>query len=130
MKQVTDAAGDGLGWLLLALGVTIPENAYFGGLFFAIAFAMLMRHWWPEQNRREIWATILMAFLVSTIAAEMYDAYSVSKPFPVQAIMAAAGAASKVIISIIARGLARAEARSNDIADAALNRILPKKDED
>lgn len=130
MKQATDAAGDGLAWLLLALGVSVPAHAYLGGLFFAVAFAMLMRHWWPEQNKREIWATVLMAFLVSTIAAEIYGAYSVTKPIPVQAIMAAAGAASKVVISIIARGLARAEARSNDIADAAIDRVLPKKEGD
>lgn len=130
MKQATDAVGDGLAWFLLALGVTVPASAYFGGLFFAVAFAMLMRHWWPENTRREVWMTVLMAFLVSTISAELYDFYSETKPIPVQAVMAAAGAASKVIISITAKVLAQTESRSADFADAAIDRVLPKKKDD
>ena len=126
MKQATtESVGDGLVWLFAALGITFSAHAYIGGLFFALAAAMITRHLWPEQDRREVWAVLLTAFLVSTIGAEIITHY---KPeAPIQPTMAGLGLASRFIVSIIMKILTRAEARGDEIADRIIDRHVPEK---
>lgn len=120
--MATNSVGDGVFWLLAALGVTFHANEYFGGLFFALACAMLARHWWPETDRREVWITLLAAFLVSTFGSELA---TVKYPeLPVQPIMAALGLASRVIVTFIMKFLYRVEARSDEIADKVIDKRL------
>lgn len=119
-ETATNSAGDGVFWLLAALGVTFHASEYVGGLFFALACAMLARHWWPEKDQREIWITMLAAFLISTFGAELviwkYETV------PVQPVMAALGLASRVITTFIMKLLRRIEARSDEIADKVIDK--------
>lgn len=121
--MATNSVGDGLVWLLAALGVTFSAHEYVGGLFFALAFAMLARHWWPEKDRREIWITLLAAFLVATAGAEI-AAWYFDGDIHVQLIMAGLGLASRVIATMVMKVLRRVEDRSDEIADKVIDKGL------
>jgi hypothetical protein len=125
---VTETAGDGIGWLLLALGVTFSPHEYFGGLFFALACAMLVRHWFPEKDKREIWVTLLVAFLVATIGAEIYQWQFQDPPVPVQVAMAGLGLGSRLLVTLLMKLLFRAEQRSDEIADRVIDAKLPRRE--
>lgn len=120
---MTESVGDGAIWLLAALGVTFSFHEYFGGLFFALACAMLTRHWFPEADRREVWITLLAAFIVATIGVELYDWYWPEKqPLPPQMIMALLGFCSRVVVTILMKTLIRAEERSDELADKIIDK--------
>lgn len=122
-EMATNSAGDGIMWLLAAMGVTFSASEYVGGLFFALACAMLARHWWPEKDRREVWITLLAAFLVSTGGAEAADWYFEGQVH-VQLVMAVLGLASRVIATVIMKTLRRIEDRSDEIADKVIDKGL------
>lgn len=119
----TNTAGDGVVWLLAALGITFAASEYLGGLFFALACAMLARHWWPEKDRREIWITLLAAFLISTAGAEAVS-WWMGEPIHVQLTMAVLGLASRVIATLIMKTLRRLEDRSDEVADKLIDKRL------
>lgn len=124
--MATNSVGDGVFWLLAALGVTFSAHEYVGGLFFALACAMLARHWWPEKDRREVWITLLAAFLVATAGAEAADWYFDGE-MHVQLVMASLGLASRVIATLVMKFLNRVEDRSDEIADKVIDKGLGDK---
>ena len=126
--SATESAGDGVAWLLLAAGVTFQPSQYFGGLFFALACAMLTRHWLPEKGKREVWLTLLCAFLVATLGAEIYIWQYPEQPFPVQMVMAGLGLVSRVAMTIVMKVLMGAEERSDEIAKKVIDERFPRKD--
>ena len=128
MKQsATESVGDGAAWLLAALGVTFSSSQYFGGLFFAMACAMITRHWFPERDRREVWITLLAAFLVSTIGSQFAVwMWPSIEHFPVQMLMAILGLGSRVIVTIIMKIMLRTEARSDELANKIIDKGIGK----
>jgi hypothetical protein len=71
--QVKDAAAaatkDWLTLLFGGLGISFSPHEWIGGMFLALAGASLARHMEPEADRRELWAVMVAAFLVSHLAA-------------------------------------------------------------
>lgn len=128
MKQsATESVGDGAAWLLAALGVTFSSSQYFGGLFFAMACAMITRHWFPEKDRREVWITLLAAFIVSTIGAQILIwKWPSIEHFPVQMLMALLGLSSRVIVTLIMKVMLRTEARSDELAEKIIDKGISK----
>lgn len=123
--SATESAADWIAWAMLAAGVTFHPFQYAGGLFFAFACAMLARHWLPDRDRREVWVTLLAAFLVATIGAEFYDWWFADPPLPIQMTMAALGFCSRVAVTLAMKLLMRTEARSGEIADRLIDGRLP-----
>lgn len=129
--MATKSAGDGVAWILLAIGWQYQTHEYVGGIMFAFGMAMMARHWFPMKDRREIWLTLLAAFLCSTFGAELFFAYFPENIVPKQAVMAGFGLASPVIVTLVLQVMLRVEARQTEIADSLIDRVLPpKKDTD
>jgi len=124
-SSLNETVGDGFVYLLLALGVTFQTHEYVGGILFALASAMLTRHWFPERDRREIWVTLLAAWIVATIGAELYSLKYPTHPLPVQIVMAGLGAVSRVVATLLLQLMLRAEKRSDELADRVIDRVLP-----
>lgn len=132
LKQAaTETAGDGIAWALLALGITFHAVEFIGGLFYALAAAMLTRHWFPELDKREVWATLLAAFLVSTIGAGVYNGfYNGEHPVPIQFVMAGFGFASRAAVRTIMGVVRGVESRTDQIAERLIDRVLPDDEKD
>ena len=84
---------------------------------------MLARHWWPEKDQREIWITLLAAFLVATGGAEALSWY-LEGEIHVQLTMAVLGLASRVIATLIMKFLRRVEDRSDEIVNKTIDKGL------
>lgn len=123
-EAATNAVGDWPAWLLAGLGVTFAPYEYFGGLFFAMACAMITRHWFPEKDRREIWVTLVAAFVVATLGAEVWLWKVSDGGIPIQMVMAVLGFASRVVVTVGMKFLLRIENRSDEIADNVIDKAL------
>ena len=126
-------------WVILALaglGISLAPHTFFGGLFLALAGAMIARHMMPEKDRAEIWWTLLGATVLAILTAEgiswLQTTNRLSPHFPVQMAMAAAGFGSRFIIRFALRLLTRVEQRGDAVTDRVIDHFLPdqKKDED
>jgi hypothetical protein len=123
-QMATNTVGDGLAWLMLALGVTFHPHEYLGGLFFAFGCAMLTRHWFPEKNNREVWFTLLTAFLVSTFGSTVFFWWFVGSHLPVQTVMAVLGLFSRVILAVLMEIQRMIEVRKSEIAGKLIDRRI------
>ncbi len=130
MNQVADHAKDWLTLALAGLGVTFAPHEWIGGIFLALAAAALAMRLDPEQDKRELWLVMLGAFLSAHFAALAYI-WALERgyvpPFPKQAVMAAAGFFSRIIVRVLLRVGGLVDERVDDIADAAVDRVLPDK---
>lgn len=124
MKDViADHSRDWLTLFFAGLGVSFAPHEWIGGMFLALAGASLARHMEPEQDRRELWAVIVAAFMASHVAGMAAHAWVPA--WPVQLPMMAAGFASRRATRIAMRVLGLIEARSDTIADRVIDRVLP-----
>lgn len=127
MKDLADnVARDWLTLLFAGLGVTFLPHQWIGGMFLALAAASLARAWEPEQDRRELWAVMVAAFLAAHVAGIL--AHRWVPDFPVQIVMAAAGFLSRRLVRFVMRLAGLIEARSDTIADRIVDRVLPGGD--
>lgn len=134
MKLFVEAAGnaasntarDWLTLLLAGLGVSLAPYEYFGGLFLSCAAASIIAK--QRRDPRKFWLIIGTAAFMATLAAIYGDAFHDSEYLPPQVVMIIAGAASSWVASIVVRMMDRVEARSEDIADGAIDKVLPGTD--
>lgn len=124
--QAAHMAKDWLTLLFAGLGITFLPHDWIGGMFLALAGASLARAWEPEQDRRELWAVMVAAFLTSHIAGILAHRYI--PDFPVQIVMAATGFLSRRVVRFLMRLVGLIEARSDTIADRLIDRVLPGND--
>jgi hypothetical protein len=130
MNQVADHAKDWLTLALAGLGVTFAPHEWIGGMFLAFAGAALAMRLDPEQDKRELWLVMLGAFLSAHFASMAFTwavAQGYAPQLPMQAVMAAAGFFSRIIVRILMRVGGLVDERVDDIADHAVDRILPDK---
>jgi hypothetical protein len=113
---------------LLGLGISLPAHDYIGGMFLALAGATFALRADPERDERELWVTILGAFLVSHLAAIVATRYAPG--VPVQLVMASAGFASRRIVRWTYRALGVVEKRADRITDRLIDRVLPDDRDD
>lgn len=123
-----DISRDWLTLLFAGLGITFAPHEWLGGLFLALAGASFARHMDPEQDRRELWAVMLGAFLASHLAALVWsrwpDGWFTLTP-PVQVVMMATGFFSRRLTRFVMRLAGLIEKRTDTIADRLIDRILP-----
>lgn len=118
-----DHLKDFLTLALIGLGISLPAHDYVGGMFLALAGATFALRADPERDERELWVTILGAFLVSHLAAIVASRYAPG--VPVQLVMASAGFASRRIVRWTYRALGVVERRADRITDRLIDRVLP-----
>jgi hypothetical protein len=118
-----DHLKDFLTLALIGLGISLPAHDYVGGMFLALAGATFALRADPERDERELWVTILGAFLVSHLAAIVASRYAPG--VPVQLVMASAGFASRRIVRWTYRALGVVEKRADRITDRLIDRVLP-----
>lgn len=121
--QIADHAKDWLTLMLAGLGITFAPHEWIGGLFLALAGASLARHIEPEQDRRELWAVMVAAFIASHAAA--IGAQRWMPGIPVQLVMLGTGFFSRRLTRFALRLAGLVEARGDQIAGRIANRILP-----
>lgn len=130
MNQITDHAKDWLTLALTGLGVTFAPHEWIGGMFLALAGAAFAMRLDPEQDRRELWFVMLGAFLAAHFAV-MAQVWAEARGWipiiPHQAVMAGAGFFSRHIMKILLRVGGLVEQRTDAIADAAADHIIPDK---
>lgn len=114
---------DALPSVLVALGITFSAQVYFGGLFLAMAGAIVARNMQPLQDKREWWTTLLTAWLAATIMSEIVHYYF--EWFPVQLAMAAAGFGSRYLARMALAAFGMIQDRSDTIFDRLLDKFLP-----
>lgn len=132
MNQIADHMKDWLTLALAGLGVTFAPHEWIGGIFLALAAAALAMRLDPEQDQRELWLVMLGAFLAAHVAAVSYIwllEQGYVPPVPKQLVMAAAGFFSRIIVRMLMRIGGLIDARVDDIADAAVDRVLPPQSE-
>jgi hypothetical protein len=122
-ESFIDHLKDFLTLALIGLGISLPAHDYLGGMFLALAGATFALRADPERDERELWVTILGAFLVSHIAA--IAAARWLPGMPVQLVMASAGFASRRIVRWTYRALGVVEKRADRITDQIMDRVLP-----
>ena len=113
-------------WLTLmfaGLGVSFAPHEWIGGMFLALAGASYARHMEPEQDRRELWAVMVAAFLASHVAGMAANFYM--PDLPVQLAMLAAGFFSRRATRIAMRVMGLIEDRSGDVTERMINRAFP-----
>ncbi|MCU0882962.1 MAG: hypothetical protein MUF14_09875 [Hyphomonadaceae bacterium] len=120
---IADHSRDWLTLLFAGLGVSFAPHEWIGGMFLALAGASYARHMEPEQDRRELWAVMVAAFLASHVAGMASHAWF--PDVPVQLSMLAAGFASRRATRIAMRIMGLIEVRSDAIADKVIDRVLP-----
>lgn len=121
--QLADHAKDWLTLLLAGLGITFAPYDWLGGVFLALCGASIARHYTPERHRGELWAVMLAAFAVSHGAAVWAE--RVAPDWPVQIVMMAAGFASRHAVRFCLRLMGRVEAKSDQIAERIVDKVLP-----
>lgn len=124
-EAATNTVGDWFALLLAGLGITFAPYEYVGGIFFALSCAMITRHWFPEKDRREVWVTLVAAFIVATLGAELWAWRFPEAGVPLQMVMALLGFGSRVVVTISMKLLLRLETRSDEIADKLIDRAVP-----
>lgn len=131
MKVFSDTMQDWLFLFLFGLGIKMLPTEFFGGLFLAMAASMVARNMMPEKDQREVWLVLFSAAVLATFTA-MILSWLRSPPmekippdFPIQIAMAATGFGSRYILHFTLRVMGRLETRAEDVADRALNRVLP-----
>lgn len=125
-EVVADHARDWLTLALAGLGITFAPHEWIGGMFLALAGASYARHIEPEQDRRELWAVMVAAFIASHAAAMM--AHQWYPGMPVQLVMLGAGFFSRRVTRWALRFAGLVEDRGDVIAGRALNKFLPDDD--
>ncbi len=129
MKETfIDHLKDFLTMALIGLGISLPAHDYIGGMFLALAGATFALRADPERDERELWVTILGAFLVSHLAAIVATRYAPG--VPVQLVMASAGFASRRIVRWTYRALGVVEKRADRITDRLIDSVLPDDRDD
>jgi hypothetical protein len=123
-----DHLKDFLTMALIGLGISLPAHDYIGGMFLALAGATFALRADPERDERELWVTILGAFLVSHLAAIVATRYAPG--VPVQLVMASAGFASRRIVRWTYRALGVVEKRADRITDRLIDSVLPDDRDD
>jgi hypothetical protein len=130
-EAAIEVARDWPSLLLIGLGVTFAPHLYIGGLFFALASASLARRFWPEDQPVELWWTLVLAAVMSTLAAALAHWYwpDIGPPVIPQAVMAATGYFSRHLARAALRIAGRIEGTSDTITDRLLDRWLPPRGE-
>ena len=121
--QIADHAKDWLTLALAGLGITFAPHEWIGGLFLALAGASLARHMEPEQDRRELWAVMVAAFLASHLAALLAQVWIPA--WPVQIVMLGTGFFSRRVTRFALRVAGLVEERGDDLADKIVDRFIP-----
>lgn len=124
--QIADHARDWLTLALAGLGITFAPHEWIGGLFLALAGASYARHIEPEQDRRELWAVMVAAFIASHAAAIAVQRWA--PELPLQLVMLGAGFFSRRATRWALRFAGLIEERGDRIADRVVDRILPPDD--
>jgi hypothetical protein len=124
-----DAVTDPMVLTLTGLGISFAPHQYYGGLFLALAAAVVAAKINPGKDRREWWVTLLTAAVFATFTAELISAYrpDLAPQFP----MLMAGFLSRIFASGLLAAAQRIERRASDVADRMIDRVLPpEKDQD
>lgn len=135
MKQmITDTAQDWLFLALLGLGIKMLPTEFFGGLFLALAAAMVARQNWPEKDQREVWLVLLSAGVLAIFTAVVLsylrspEMAKLPPDFPIQIAMAVSGFASRAVIHFTLRIIGRVETKAEVVGDRLIDKVLPGKD--
>jgi hypothetical protein len=107
---------------LTGLGISFAPHAFIGGLFLAMALAsILARH---RKDPRKVLAATGTAGFFAVLAAITWEwgGWSFAPP---QLVMAAAGVLGRPGATILVALQDRLEQRSAEIADRAIDRVLP-----
>jgi hypothetical protein len=125
----TEIAKDWLGLALVGLGVTFAAHLYIGGLFFALAAASFARVVLPEEKPLELWCTLGIAWLTSTLAAIAAHWYwpDVGPPVVPQLVMAITGFFSRHMTRAALRMAGRVEGTSDNVVDRIMDWLLPRR---
>ena len=123
-ESLIDHLKDFLTLALIGLGISLPAHDYLGGMFLALAGATFALRADPERDERELWVTILGAFLVSHLAAIVAARYAPG--VPVQLVMASAGFASRRIVRWTYRALGVVEKRALGVVERRADRITER----
>lgn len=125
-EVVADHARDWLTLALAGLGITFAPHEWIGGMFLALAGASYARHIEPEQDRRELWAVMVAAFIASHAAAIFVQRWYPG--MPVQLVMLGAGFFSRRATRWALRIAGLVEARGDVVAGRVVDRLLPPDD--
>ena len=119
--MVSDVARDWLGWLMLALGVSLPAHQFLGGLFLALAMgSMIARH---RKSNAKLWAILATSAVVATVTvlvSQRWDHWG----FLPQVVMAIAGGVSGWLVNFIVKIGDDMEDRTGVVAERLINRIF------
>lgn len=125
MKEAaTQQAQDWLTWLLAGIGLSLAPYQFFGGLFLALAVASILAG--HRKDHRQIWLSLLTAAMGAIFVAAAWEHLQLQ--FPVQIGMAAAGVLGRPVSAFLVQLQDQIEARSAEIADRAIDRVLPGDD--
>lgn len=127
-EVVADHARDWLTLALAGLGITFAPHEWIGGMFLALAGASYARHIEPEQDRRELWAVMVAAFIASHAAAIFVQRWYPG--MPVQLVMLGAGFFSRRVTRWALRFAGLVEDRGDVIAGRVVDKFLPHDDQE
>ena len=113
--------------LTTGLGVTFAWNAWFGGLFLAVAGASIAFHHDPERDNRERWVVYVTALVTAHVAS--IASFWFWPDLPPQLVMFFAGFTSRKIIRLTLGVAASIERRGDGIAKRVIDRVLPGQDD-
>jgi hypothetical protein len=80
-----------------------------------------------DQDSRKFWLVMLTAIFVSHLAA--MGAESIWPTLPFQLVMAVSGFGSRYIVKVSLRAFGLLEERSDKLADAIIDKVLPDRDD-
>ena len=125
MREGTEAIlKDWLSLMLTSLGITFAPHQFLGGLFLALAGAAIARALSPEKDQRELWLVFVTGAVAGVVSAEVLSLWWPAAPL--QLVMFGAGFASRYLARFGIALLDRAEARTGDIADRVIDRVMPE----
>lgn len=126
-RTAADASRDWFALLMAGLGLTLSGAEFVGGVVLAIAGGAIAAHFrhgsFSARERQAWWITLLVAAFAGILAGQA--APTIAPSWPPQAIMGAAGFASRFLVKIALRTLGILEDRSDRLADRIADRFLP-----
>ena len=130
-RTAADASRDWFFLVMTGLGLTLSGAEFVGGVLLAIGGGAIAAHFrhgsLTSRERQAWWITILVAAFAGILAGQA--APSIAPGWPPQAIMGAAGFASRFLVKIALRTLGILEDRSDRLADRIADKILPDRDD-
>lgn len=121
-NAATQTAQDWVSLALAGLGLSLAPYEFFGGLFLSLAVASMLSG--RRRHDREFWPSLLSATVFATLTALAWDQLGLG--LPVQIGMAAAGVLSRPAAAFLVRLQDQIEARSSEIADRAIDKVLDR----